>query len=182
VPNQRRKPPQTPARNVLNEIFGSVFDFVGERVSEAAPRCELCGEIAIPLRCACGRFACKSHGYFNFSLGRVICPTCALGVGAQVEAPGDEDDGEENAAPPRPRAKPRPRAHPPRQEASAVSTAWEMLGLDPATATEADVNKSFRQAARGCHPDLFPRDVEAARQFKGLRRATDLCLADLASR
>ena len=162
-PRQRSGP-----SSVLQDMFGQIFDFVGERVQEAAPHCVLCDEIAIPLRCPCGNFACKDHGYFNFALGRAICPECAAGLGAQVE-PGDEE--------PEPPRRPRRRK---RHDVHAI--AWELLGLDPLTATAAEVNRAVRQEAKTCHPDLHPGDAQAERRFKALQRAKELCLADIANR
>lgn len=186
-PQRRHRAPQQPAsaREILSDIFGSAFDFVSERVAEAAPRCELCDAIAVPLRCACGRFGCKTHGYFNFVLGKAICPNCAQHVGAPVM---DDEDDDEDEPPPPPRPRRRARAEQqtrrgvktPAPEATAI--AWDVLGLDPATATEADVNKAFRQLARECHPDLHPGDETAKRKFQALRQSTDLCLADIYSR
>jgi hypothetical protein len=193
--SRRRAPPQPQpgsAREILSDIFGSVFDFVGERVVEAAPRCELCGEIAVPLRCACGRFGCRTHGYFNFSLGRAICPDCARGVGAPVMSPDEVEDDEKDEEPqrPPPRQRKRPRSQQqarakrgvPEPSPEAVSIAWEILGLDSETATEADINRALRKAARECHPDLHPGDAAAARKFRALRQATELCLGDLEAR
>ncbi len=112
-------------------------------------------------------------------------------VGAQVaeENPLDDESYDPDSEPaPRRRQRSRQRAgrgaspgvKSPAPEA--VSIAWEVLGLDPETAAEADVNKAFRQLARECHPDLHPGDTAAARRFRALRQSTDLCLADIADR
>ena len=187
--NPRRPDEPSTAGGVLRDLFGELFDFVGTRVQEAAPRCGLCDEIAIPLRCPCGGFGCKDHGYFNLPLGRAICPMCAMQLGAAVMPEGDvAEEFEEVFAPKHDQARrrraARRRRRPQTTEPSfeAVSIAWETLGLDPTTSTVNDVNKAFRQAARDCHPDLHPGDASAERKFKGVRRATELCLADLASR
>jgi hypothetical protein len=186
------KPLRSPAGGILSEIFGEVFDFVGDRVADAAPRCSLCGELAIPIRCACGGFACKSHGYFNFVLGRVICPICTIKLGASI---GDDEQYEQyipRADSPHPfaervraRRQQRKQAQQAQQAQQAeipTATAWELLGLNPKTATEADVNKVCRQLALECHPDLAPNDPGAAKRFKGLQKAKAACLADLKAR
>lgn len=186
------RPPRNQAGGILSEIFGEVFDFVGERVADAAPRCSLCNELAIPIRCACGQFGCKEHAYFNFVLGRAICPVCAMKLGAPV---GDDEQYEQyEQYIPRPdsshpfaervraRRQQRKRAQQAAQPDISPAAAWELLGLDPKTATEADVNKVCRQLALECHPDLHRNDPGATKRFKGLQKAKAACLADLKAR
>jgi hypothetical protein len=173
-----------PARDLLNELLGSAFDFLSERAAEVAPKCCYCNEVAIPIQCACGHYACKDHGFFNIEV-RAICSCCAARMGAvpyeRVNPPPRKRD---------PRRTPRgeewrragQRARRVQKTRSNPAAAWELLELDPKTATAAEVKRACRQLAFECHPDLHPNDPTAAKRFRGLQAAKDACLEDLKRR
>ena len=50
---------------------------------------------------------------------------------------------------------------------------YKTLGLEK-TATEADIRKAYRKAARKYHPDLNPNDTEAEQKFKQVNEANEV--------
>jgi DNA-directed RNA polymerase specialized sigma24 family protein len=56
---------------------------------------------------------------------------------------------------------------------SSISEACGVLGV-PASATDDDINKRWRQLARKYHPDLNPNDEGAAKEFKKYREAFEV--------
>ncbi|HEA28727.1 MAG TPA: J domain-containing protein [Leeuwenhoekiella sp.] len=50
---------------------------------------------------------------------------------------------------------------------------YKILGLDK-SATEADIRKAYRKAARKYHPDLNPNDTEAELKFKQVNEANEV--------
>ena len=50
---------------------------------------------------------------------------------------------------------------------------YEVLGVNK-NASEEDLKKAFRKAAKSCHPDLHPDDKEAEARFKELNEAYEV--------
>jgi hypothetical protein len=190
----------SPLRDLFDEMMGSAVDFLRERAADVAPRCCLCDEFALPVRCSCGHFACKDHGFFNIIEARVICACCAARLGAmpgydgyeyQQQARRAARKAESTARSQRQAQHARRKARqgagrgsrrpPAAQDVPTIdpALAFELLGLDPATATEQSISKAFRVLAMECHPDLHPGDPTAAKRFKGLSAAKAACLAHL---
>jgi len=144
----------------LDGFLGGLWELFADSIEQTAPRCQECGEVAIPFRCVgCNTYSCKDHGFFSISERRSICFQCALRIAGEATEPSWSG-----------RTKSRKRAVP-----------WEALELDE-NATAEDINRAFRKLTLMCHPDLHPGDPDAAKQFKGLQRARELCLEAVQSR
>jgi len=147
--------------SVLDDLFVGAWNILKNVAHDVAPRCCECGELALPLECiCCGHHGCVEHVFVNPSTRQAICLCCA------AEIP---DRQKPRKAPARPRE---------RRQAGRSRAPWEILGLSPG-ASEADVRRAFRRESFGCHPDLHPDDEGAARRFRGLQRARELCLEEL---
>lgn len=64
----------------------------------------------------------------------------------------------------------------PATSAAALLNPHKVLGLDSATASEADIKKAYRRLAKAHHPDLNGGSVEAERKFVTIQQAYDILI------
>ena len=121
-----------------------------------------CSEPAISFCDACGKPSCLHHGRIDSS-GGILCFRCVAGAIAQGRAtraangeyaPPHQDprQGSTNGAPPQP----------PRDNKMTRDEALKLLGLKEG-ATDLEIRKAYRAAAKKWHPDNFkPSEAPAA--------------------
>lgn len=134
----------------FDDLFSSILNQAGRVLSDALPRCNVCGGKAIPVRCiSCEEFSCARHGFVNATTASMICGQCV------AEAMGEEIWTQPEGA-------------------KADGFPWGVLEVEEDATREA-IKAAFRAKAVKLHPDVC-HEPGAEERFKELRRAYQVAL------